>query len=60
MFKAGNWKVADLNSIKDQTLSNIRNNVDNNVVRVVVLKGIIHPKMKPLSLIIHPHVIPNL
>ncbi len=26
----------------------------------LLLKGILHPKMKMLSLIIHPHVIPNL
>ncbi len=24
-----------------------------------ILKGIVHPKMKMLSLITHPHVVPN-
>ncbi len=30
------------------------------IFRIHVLKGIVHPKMKILSVIIHPHVVPNL
>ncbi len=28
-------------------------------VRFDIIKGIVHPKMKILSLITHPHVVPN-
>ncbi len=29
------------------------------VVYLCIIKGIVHPKMKILSLINHPHVVPN-
>jgi len=30
------------------------------VILILILKGLVHPKMKILSVFTHPHVVPNL
>ncbi len=33
--------------------------LENTLIRFQGFKGLLHPKIKILSLIIHPHVVPN-
>ncbi len=39
-------------------LANFKKAVQNAMMKLI-LKGIVHPKKKILSLITHPHVVPN-